>query len=174
MLAPPRHGEQHGTTVDRTRPHPFYPTGLFTDVGGPAYQAMDRAFRKRFHDSFGHGLKFTWWMMGGNILNELLPFSMHNNQGAYRAWALPEPVGGWRTGIWRPRLSCPFIPRPRTIKSRETAPDGMCGRSRTGRTLQTANSIGPDGKWTDVSAQRSLSPYVITKEHAGTVFFRLR
>src|SRR5260221_8112341 len=189
----------YGTTVDTHLPHPYYPPGLFTDPGGPGYQVMDPAFRDKFHDSFGQGLKFTWWMMGGNIfrngvnanvplpntmnvflmkkyhgaalqqfgdeltlhyhtfiwsdydgdgvshwnqsrtfdecredfdqtvaqyfleeevfaasfrsgwhfmdhdwqqhLDELLPFSLHNDWPAYKAWALPEPVGNvqdWR------------------------------------------------------------------------------
>ncbi len=200
----------YGTTVDTHLPHPFYPTGLFTDAGGPGYQVMDPAFRSKFHDFFGQGLKFTWWMMGGNIfrngvnanvplpntmnvflmkkyhgaalrqfgdeltlhyhtfiwsdydgdgishwnqsrtfeecredfeltvaqyfleeevfaasfrsgwhymdngwqqrLNELLPFSMHDNLGAYKAWALPEPVGGVEDWRIAPSAFVPFHP----------------------------------------------------------------
>src|SRR5262249_17395866 len=55
-----------------------------------------------------------------------------------------------------------------------SAPDLTLYWNGTGRTLQTATSMGPEGKWTDVSAQPTVSPYVITKEHVGTVYFRLR
>lgn len=200
----------YGTTVNVYVPHPYYPPGLFTDPGGPGYQVMDPAFRNKFKDSFGQGLKFTWWMMGGNIfrngvnanvplpntmnvflmkkyhgaamqqfgdeltlhyhtflwsdydgdgisywnqsrtfaecrddfeltvaqyfleeevfaasfrsgwhymdngwqarLDELLPFSMHNNLGAYKVWALPEPVGNVEDWSRAPSAFVPFHP----------------------------------------------------------------
>lgn len=200
----------YGTTVDVYVPHPYYPPGLFTDPGGPAYQVTDPAFRNKFQDSFGQGLKFTWWMMGGNIfrsavnanvplpntmnvylmkkyhgaalrqygdeltlhyhtflwsdydgdgisywnqsrtfeecredfeltvaqylleeevfaatfrsgwhfmdndwqqrLDELLPFSLHDDWPAYKAWALPEPVSNVQDWRMAPSAFVPFHP----------------------------------------------------------------
>ena len=59
-----------GTTVDVRTRHPHYPTGMFTDPAGPAYAAMDPGMRHRYQDSYGQTLKFTWWMMAGNIFRE--------------------------------------------------------------------------------------------------------
>ena len=200
----------YGTTVDVHVPHPYYPPGLFTNPDGPGYQVMDPAFRNRFRDSFGQGMKFTWWMMGGNIfrnavnanvplpntmnvflmkkyhgealqqfgdeltlhyhtfiwsdydgdgisfwnqsptfaecredfeltvaqyfleegvfaasfrsgwhfmdndwqqrLDELLPFSLHDDYPAYKAWALPEPVGNVQDWRKAPSAFVPFHP----------------------------------------------------------------
>ena len=200
----------YGTTVNVYVAHPYYPPNLFTDAGGPAFQVMEPAFRNRFHDSFGQGLKFTWWMMGGNIfrnavnanvplantmnvflmkkyhgvalaqfgdeltlhyhtfiwndysgdgtsywnqsrtfeecredfeltvaqylleeevfaasfrsgwhfmdngwqqrLDELLPFSLHDDWPTYKGWALPEPVGGVQDWRLAPSTFVPFHP----------------------------------------------------------------
>ncbi len=59
-----------GGTVDVYSAHPYYPQGFFTDPASPAFQVMDSAWRAQFRDSYGQAVKFTWWMMGGNIYRE--------------------------------------------------------------------------------------------------------
>ena len=59
-----------GTTVDVRTRRPHYATDLFTDPSGPAYAVMDPAMRDRYRDSYGQPLKFTWWMMAGNIFRD--------------------------------------------------------------------------------------------------------
>jgi hypothetical protein len=44
-----------------------YVDALFTDPTNNAYKVMDQAFRNQLVDSYGQTMKFTWWMMGGNI-----------------------------------------------------------------------------------------------------------
>ncbi len=44
-----------------------YALSLFTDPGRNAYKVMDPAFRSQNLDSYGQTIKFTWWMMGGNV-----------------------------------------------------------------------------------------------------------
>lgn len=56
-----------GWTVDVYSPHPYYSQSSFTDTNSPSFKVMDPAWRGRFKDSFGQTIKFTWWMMGGNI-----------------------------------------------------------------------------------------------------------
>jgi hypothetical protein len=56
-----------GSTVDVYDPRPYYTLDFFTDPGSPAFQVMDPAWRSQFKDSFGQVIKFTWWVMGGNI-----------------------------------------------------------------------------------------------------------
>jgi hypothetical protein len=58
------------TTVDVFNRHPYYPQDSFTDSNAPVYQVMDPAWREHFKDSFGQTIKFTWWMMGGNIYRD--------------------------------------------------------------------------------------------------------
>jgi hypothetical protein len=70
------------TTVDVYARHPHYQQDSFTASNAPIFQLMDPAWRDQFKDSFGQPIKFTWWMMGGNIyraadnLNVPLPNTM--------------------------------------------------------------------------------------------------
>src|SRR5437868_3645051 len=59
-----------GNTVDVFSRHPYYPLGMFTDPTSPSYTVMDPAWRSQFKDTFGQSVKFTWWMMGGNIYRD--------------------------------------------------------------------------------------------------------
>ena len=59
-----------GTTVDVYSRHPHYPQSFFTDPASPSYQVMDPVWRGKFKDSFGQAIKFTWWLMGGNIYRD--------------------------------------------------------------------------------------------------------
>lgn len=47
--------------------HPTYTLTLFTDPLRNGYAVMDPAFRNSMTDSYGQTVKFTWWMMMGNI-----------------------------------------------------------------------------------------------------------
>ena len=58
------------TTVDVYTRHPHYSQSSFTDPGSPSFQVMDPPWRSQFKDWFGNPIKFTWWMMGGNIFRE--------------------------------------------------------------------------------------------------------
>jgi hypothetical protein len=70
------------STVDVYTRHPHYRQDSFTDTNAPVFQVMDPAWRSQYKDSFGQAIKFTWWMMGGNIyrdadnLNVPLPNTM--------------------------------------------------------------------------------------------------
>jgi len=44
-----------------------YSLALYTDPDRNAYKVMDPAFRNPIVDSYGQTVKFTWWMMAGNI-----------------------------------------------------------------------------------------------------------
>jgi hypothetical protein len=59
-----------GTTVDVYTRHPHYSQDSFTDAQSPSFQVMDAAWRDRYRDSYGQTIKFTWWMMGGNIYRD--------------------------------------------------------------------------------------------------------
>jgi hypothetical protein len=59
-----------GTTVDVFTRHPHYKQDSFTDTNAPVFQVMSPAWRSQFKDSFGQTIKFTWWMMGGNIYRD--------------------------------------------------------------------------------------------------------
>jgi len=59
-----------GTTVDVYTRHPHYKQDSFTDSNAPVFQVMDPAWRQKYKDSFGRPIKFTWWMMGGNIYRD--------------------------------------------------------------------------------------------------------
>ncbi len=59
-----------GTTVDVYTRHPHYSQVSFTDTNSPSFQVMDANWRARYRDSFGQPIKFTWWMMGGNIYRD--------------------------------------------------------------------------------------------------------
>ena len=54
--------------MDVDRFNDTYVDALFTDPTYNAYKVMDQSFRSQFVDSYGQSVKFTWWMMGGNIL----------------------------------------------------------------------------------------------------------
>ena len=58
------------TTVDVYTRHPHYQQDSFTDTNAPIFQVMDPAWRSQFKDSFDQPIKFTWWMMGGNIYRD--------------------------------------------------------------------------------------------------------
>jgi hypothetical protein len=57
-------------TVDAYTRYPYYPQDSFTDPNAPVFQVMDAAWRGQFKDSFSQSIKFTWWMMGGNIYRD--------------------------------------------------------------------------------------------------------
>jgi hypothetical protein len=82
-----------GTTVDVYTRHPYYSQASFTDPTSPSYQVMDPAWRNQFKDSFDQPVKFTWWLMGGNIYrdaanqnvpvpNTMVPYLMLKYHGA--------------------------------------------------------------------------------------------
>ena len=58
------------TTVDVYTRHPHYRQDSFTASNAPIFQVMDPAWRAKFKDSFGQSIKFTWWMMGGNLYRD--------------------------------------------------------------------------------------------------------
>jgi hypothetical protein len=58
------------TTVDAYTRHPHYKQDSFTDPSQPSFKVMDPALRAKFTDSYGQPLKFTWWMMGGNLYRD--------------------------------------------------------------------------------------------------------
>lgn len=60
----------YGTTVDVYTRHPHYSQQPFTDPSSPVFQIMKPAWRDQFKDSFGQPIKFTWWLMGGNIYRD--------------------------------------------------------------------------------------------------------
>jgi hypothetical protein len=57
-------------TVDVYTRHPHYSQDSFTVPGSPSFQVMDPTWRSQFKDWFGNTIKFTWWMMGGNIFRD--------------------------------------------------------------------------------------------------------
>lgn len=59
-----------GTTVDVYTRHPQYSQDSFTIPGSPSFQVMDSSWRSQYRDSFGQPIKFTWWMMGGDIYRD--------------------------------------------------------------------------------------------------------
>ena len=59
-------------TVDVYTRYPYYRQDSFTDSNAPIYQVMDPAWRDQFKDFFGQPIKFTWWMMGGNIYRDAI------------------------------------------------------------------------------------------------------
>lgn len=61
-----------GGTVDVYTRYPYYRQDSFTDSNAPIYQVMDSSWRDQFKDSFGQSIKFTWWMMGGNIYRDAI------------------------------------------------------------------------------------------------------
>jgi hypothetical protein len=59
-------------TVDVYTRYPYYRQDSFTDPNAPIYKVMDPSWRAQFKDSFGQTIKFTWWMMGGNIYRDAM------------------------------------------------------------------------------------------------------
>jgi len=59
-----------GWTVDVYTRNPYYPQDSLTSSNAPIFQVMDPAWRQQFRDSFGQPIKFTWWMMAGNIYRD--------------------------------------------------------------------------------------------------------
>ena len=59
-----------GTTVDVYTRHPHYSQDSFAVPGNPSFQVMDAAWRNQYRDSSGQPIKFTWWVMGGNIYRD--------------------------------------------------------------------------------------------------------
>src|SRR5262249_19132091 len=59
-----------GTTVDVYTRHPHYSQDSFTIPGSPSFRVMDATWRSQYRDSFGQPVKFTWWMMGGDIYRD--------------------------------------------------------------------------------------------------------
>ena len=58
------------TTVDVYTRHPHYSQDSFTSTNAPSYQVMDPSWRSQFLDSYQQPIKFTWWIMGGNIYRD--------------------------------------------------------------------------------------------------------
>jgi hypothetical protein len=58
------------TTVDVYTRYPHYKQDSFANPGMPSFLVMDPALRNRYVDSYGQTLRFTWWMMGGNIYRD--------------------------------------------------------------------------------------------------------
>jgi hypothetical protein len=59
-----------GTTVDVYSRHPHYKQDSFTMTNSPSFRVMDPLWRDQFRDFYGNPIKFTWWIMGGNIFRE--------------------------------------------------------------------------------------------------------
>ena len=59
-----------GTTVDVYTRHPHYSQDTFTVPGSPSFVVMDPTWRNQYRDSLGQPIKFTWWMMGGDIYTD--------------------------------------------------------------------------------------------------------
>jgi hypothetical protein len=100
-----------GTTVDVYSRYPYYPQGFYTDPSSPSYQVMDPGWRSQFTDSFGQPVKFTWWLMGGNIYrdatnqnvpvpNTMLPYLMMKYHGAALRQFGDELSLHYHTFIW--------------------------------------------------------------------------
>ena len=91
--------------------HDTYTLSLFTDPARNAYKVMDPAFRNAMLDSYGQTLKFTWWMMGGNIFryatnkdvplpNTMTLYLMKKYHGASIAKFGDEVTVHYHTFVW--------------------------------------------------------------------------
>ncbi|HTY37390.1 MAG TPA: T9SS type A sorting domain-containing protein [Bacteroidota bacterium] len=91
--------------------HCTYALSLFTDPGRNAYKVMDPAYRSGLVDSYGQTIKFTWWMMGGDIFryatnknvplpNTMTPYLMHKYHGAAVAKFGDEISMHYHTFVW--------------------------------------------------------------------------
>lgn len=58
------------TTVDVYTRHPHYSQESFVSTNAPSYRVMDPTWRAQYLDSYQHPIKFTWWVMGGNIYRD--------------------------------------------------------------------------------------------------------
>ena len=78
--------------MDVGKYHCTYSDALYTDPARNAYKVMERSFRDNLADSYGQTVKFTWWMMGGNIFryatnknvplpNTMTPYLMQKYHG---------------------------------------------------------------------------------------------
>lgn len=97
--------------MDVARFHCTYMLSLFTDPGRNAYKIMDPAFRNQIVDSYGQTVKFTWWMMGGNIFryatnkdvplpNTMTLYLMKKYHGASIAKFGDELTMHYHTFVW--------------------------------------------------------------------------
>lgn len=88
-----------------------YALSLFTDPGRNAYKVMDPAFRSQNLDSYGQTIKFTWWMMGGNVFryatnkdmplpNTMTLYLMKKYHGASIAKYGDELTMHYHTWVW--------------------------------------------------------------------------
>ncbi len=100
-----------GNTVDVYTQYPYYPQDFYTDPSSPSYQVMDPSWRSQFTDSFGQPVKFTWWLMGGNIYraainqnvpipNTMVPYLMTKYHGAAMRQFGDELSLHYHTFIW--------------------------------------------------------------------------
>jgi hypothetical protein len=100
-----------GTTVDVYARYPYYPQTFFTDPTSPSFQVMNPVWRNQFKDSFDQPVKFTWWLMGGNIYrdatnqnvpipNTMVPYLMLKYQGAAIRQFGDEVSLHYHTYIW--------------------------------------------------------------------------
>jgi hypothetical protein len=53
--------------MDCSRFNCTYKFDVYTDPAGNAYKVMEPSFRDQCRDSYGHTVKCTWYMMGGNM-----------------------------------------------------------------------------------------------------------
>ena len=100
-----------GTTVDVYTRYPYYPQDFYTDPSSPSYQVMDPGWRSQFTDSFDQPVKFTWWLMGGDIYrdasnnnvpvpNTMVPYLMIKYHGAAIRQFGDELSLHYHTYIW--------------------------------------------------------------------------
>ena len=47
----------------------FWQSKLYSDQSSSIFTVMDTAYRNNFRDSFGSPVKFTWYLMGGNVFD---------------------------------------------------------------------------------------------------------
>jgi hypothetical protein len=78
--------------MDVGKYHCTYSDALYTDPARNGYAVMDPSFRNQLVDSYNQTVKFTWWMMGGNIFryatnknvplpNTMTPYLMQKYHG---------------------------------------------------------------------------------------------
>jgi hypothetical protein len=100
-----------GSTVDVVARHPYYPSDSFDEPSSPSFTVMDPAWRGNFTDSTGQPVKFTWWLMGGNIYrdasnlnvpnpNSLVPYLMKKYHGEAIRFFGDELSLHYHTFIW--------------------------------------------------------------------------
>jgi len=100
-----------GSTVNINAHHPSYSLDSFTDPASPSFQVMDPVWRAQFTDSAGQPVKFTWWLMGGNIYREatnlnvpvpntMIPYLMRKYHGDSIRFFGDEVSLHYHTFIW--------------------------------------------------------------------------